>query len=122
MSSMPGGSNPCEVSPWGKAPRVLILGARGRMAGFICPLFEKAGCVVTGIDREERIDDTQLKSFDLIWVSVPMETVTAVIRDYAPRIHANALICDINSLKLEVAKIYEQHPCAWLSLHPMFGP
>ena len=52
-----------------------------------------------------------------------MRHAADVVRQVAPHVRADALLCDINSLKAEICAIYGATPTAeTVGLHPMFGP
>ena len=56
-------------------------------------------------------------------VSVPIDVTVPVIRQLAGRIPADALLCDVTSVKTEpVHAMLAAHPGPVAGLHPMFGP
>jgi len=57
-----------------------------------------------------------------VMVAVPMTEAEAVTRALAPLVRADALLCDLNSLKEGVCREMRACPGEAVGLHPMFGP
>ena len=51
-----------------------------------------------------------------------MSQAVAVVEEIAPKMRADALLCDINSLKVEVCQALAKSAGEALGTHPMFGP
>jgi chorismate mutase/prephenate dehydrogenase len=93
-----------DIPPEG--PTVLIIGGNGAM---------------TDID-DPRDRFALVAASDIVLLSVSMHAVEQVLQDVLPHMRADALLCDINSLKANVCAGYESAACETLGLHPMFGP
>ena len=107
---------------WGSKPRVVLLGSNGRMAKFFCRVLFAEHTNVFGYDLGDEIPANMLSEADILWISVSMDAVDSTIQKYAPMLRSDALICDINGLKMRVTEQYAKLRNPWLSLHPMFGP
>ena len=108
----------------GQIKRVLIVGGNGGMGQLFARLFQGRGHVVDCLDRgeEERLDEALSKA-EVVLVCVPMGVAVDVASDVASRMLPGTLLCDINSLKLEICEAMGRlSRCEVLGLHPMFGP
>lgn len=104
--------------------KILIVGGQGGMGRFLAREFSARGHEMDLLDRGEdgRLQEA-VWAADIVIVSVPMGIALEVVSDIAPRMRPDALLCDINSLKLEVCEAMGRlAPCEVLGLHPMFGP
>jgi chorismate mutase/prephenate dehydrogenase len=106
-------SHELQQRPAAVAKRVLIIGGAGRMGKRFAEAFAARGHDVDVIERGEGIDHARIARADVVMIAVPMTVAESVTAEVAPLIRADALLCDINSLK--------QGVCAAMA-HPMFGP
>ena len=105
----------------GDARRVAIVGGRGQMGLLLGRWLEARGHIVTALDVGDSLDAVQ--DAEIVIISVPMAQAEAVAADVGPRLKADALLCDINSLKSGVCgAMSAAFPGEVLGLHPMFGP
>ncbi len=104
--------------------RVLILGGAGLMGRRLGAALQGRGHAVDPLDRGEALEAGRIQAADVVLVSVPMAQAEAVVREVAPHVRADALLCDINSLKEGVCRVYAEGlgPSEAVGLHPMFGP
>lgn len=109
-------------------PRILVIGGAGQMGRLLLRLFGERGCATDAFDvpGAHETADTRARAIagaDIVILSVPMDRVVAVTREVAPHVREDALLCDINSLKVDVCAAMERG-CRGeaLGLHPMFGP
>jgi prephenate dehydrogenase len=69
--------------------------------------------------------DSEIRSSDIIMISVPINITEKTISDIAPKIPAGSLLMDITSIKtgpVEAMKKYAPQDVEILGTHPMFGP
>jgi prephenate dehydrogenase len=118
-----------------------IIGGSGGMGKVFGKYFKEHGFTVTLHARNEgRLKSTaaelnvnfelslekSVKNADIVMISIPISSTTAMIRKIGPYLKKNAVIFDITSLKYDVYKelteIKEKYPVNCISLHPMFGP
>jgi prephenate dehydrogenase len=78
------------------------------------------GHSVTVLERDDPIEG--VASYDVVMVSVPMTEAAAVTRALGPLVRPDALLCDVNSLKVEVCAALAASRGEALGTHPMFGP
>lgn len=104
--------------------RFLLIGGRGSMGRLFERELTSRGHNVDILD----VDDTRslasaVDAAEIVIVAVPMDAAVSVVEEVGPHMRADALLCDINSLKQEVCAAMHQ-TCASeaLGLHPMFGP
>ncbi|MDR0198215.1 MAG: chorismate synthase, partial [Methanomassiliicoccaceae archaeon] len=103
--------------------KVTIIGGAGKMGQWMLRYFESMGATVNIVDVSiGNINDS--KDSDIVIVSVPISSVSGVLRDVDSVCKKNTLIFDIASIKSpftsqlrEMAK--RRKVC---SVHPMFGP
>lgn len=112
--------------------RILVVGGAGRMGRWLCRYFRSRGHEVVVNDPAGPPEDFAFEAdlpkavaaADVIVVSVPMSTASAVLRtiaDAAPK----GLVFDICSVKAPVEQQVRAMGAAGLriaSVHPMFGP
>ena len=117
--------------------KIAILGAAGNMGRWLIRYFLERGHTLIASDP----NDNELRGFteiestndnesavqdaDLVVISVPMGLTADVIRDVAPHMKKNAILCEIASVKsraVETLKEVSVYPVTPLSLHPLFGP
>ncbi|NNF41940.1 MAG: prephenate dehydrogenase/arogenate dehydrogenase family protein [Phycisphaerales bacterium] len=105
-------------------PRLLIVGGGGRMGRRLRDALRERGHTVDtlelgdGRDRVAAVADA-----DIVVIAVPMTDAEPVTRELGPHVRPDALLCDINSLKVGVCRAMEES-CRGeaMGLHPMFGP
>ncbi len=105
-----------------EAKRFLIVGGGGRMGRLFTSALERRGHRVEVREKDDPDDAEQLQRADVVIVSVPMALAAQVARELGPRVRSDALLCDFNSLKVEVCEAYGNCAGEALGLHPMFGP
>jgi chorismate mutase/prephenate dehydrogenase len=101
-----------------------IVGGQGQMGQLIGDALQARGHQVTALERDdEPATHSAIGASDIIVLAVPMEIATHMAEQLGPRIRADALLCDINSLKSDICDAFAR-TCAGeaLGLHPMFGP
>jgi prephenate dehydrogenase len=118
-----------------------IIGGSGGMGKVFGKYFKEHGFIVTLHARnEQRLKSTaaelnvnfeislekSVRNADIVMISIPISSTTAMIRKIGPYLKKNAIIFDITSLKYAVfealSEIKEKYPVNCVSLHPMFGP
>jgi prephenate dehydrogenase len=118
-----------------------IIGGSGGMGKVFGKYFKEHGFIVTLHARnKQRLKTTaaelnvnfetslekSVKNADIVMISIPINSTTAMIRKIGPFLKKNALIFDITSIKFAVFKalteVKNEYPVNCISLHPMFGP
>jgi chorismate mutase/prephenate dehydrogenase len=102
--------------------RFLIIGGAGQMGRLFARHLTARGHHVVAADFEDALTSEVVAAADVVMISVPMAVAAEVARKVAPLVRADALLCDINSLKSEVCEAFAQCPGEALGTHPMFGP
>jgi chorismate mutase/prephenate dehydrogenase len=103
--------------------RFLLLGGAGEMGLFFQRILRGRGHHVDVIDKDQGSDRAAaVQLADVTMVCVPMDLAAAMVREVAPLVRADALLCDINSLKSEVCDGLALSAGEALGTHPMFGP
>ncbi|MEC7241965.1 MAG: prephenate dehydrogenase/arogenate dehydrogenase family protein [Myxococcota bacterium] len=104
--------------------RFLLIGGRGGMGQMFARELEDRGHVVDILDQGERARlPLAVGASDIVMICVPMAVAVEVAAEVAPLMRPGALLCDINSLKLEICETMGTGAsCEVLGLHPMFGP
>ncbi len=105
---------------------VLIIGGSGSMGGWFVRFFRDCGWNVSISDpeAENSVPLEKAGQFDIVLVSVPIESTTKVIKQVGPYLE-NGLFMDITSVKkdpIETMKSVTQDNTEVLGTHPMFGP
>jgi len=59
---------------------------------------------------------------ELLINAVSLEHTTAAFDGVMPYVPTGCIVCDIASIKGQLSRYYENSPCRFVSLHPMFGP
>lgn len=105
------------------AQRVLLVGGRGKMGQLFSRVLREAGVQAQVHEAGEPELERRLADVDVAILCVPMAKAVQVASSVAPHLRADALLCDINSLKAEVcAAMAAGGRSEVLGLHPMFGP
>ena len=118
-----------------------IIGGSGGMGKVFGKYFKEHGFIVTLHARDEQklreaaVElyvkfeislEKSVKNADIIMISIPINSTTAMIRKIGPFLKKNALIFDITSIKFAVFKalteVKNEYPVNCISIHPMFGP
>ncbi len=101
-----------------------LVGGGGGMGRLLHRELTRRGHAVTVLEREDGQDRRAVVSAaEIVVVCVPMAQASTVTREVAAWTREHALLCDINSLKEEIAGVLtECAPGEALGLHPMFGP
>lgn len=112
-----------QVDSAKRSERFLIVGGRGKMGTLFSKAFSKLGFTVDLVEKGDAITAATFQAADIVIISVPMDVASQVTAKVAPLLRKDALLCDFNSLKLDVCKAMQQHGTSeTLGLHPMFGP
>lgn len=113
-----------EIERANVSRRFLLVGGQGGMGQFFSQALEDRGHTVDLLDlgEEERLPSAVSRA-DIVMVCVPMACAVDVASRVAPLMRPGALLCDINSLKMEICEAMGRlGDCEVLGLHPMFGP
>jgi prephenate dehydrogenase len=100
-----------------------IIGGTGRMGGLFSGVFRRAGYEVLVSGRKTTVTnrDVAMRS-DIVVVSVPIRETGEVIREIAPLLTPDQVICDLTSLKVFPVEEMLKSGANVIGLHPMFGP
>ncbi len=108
-----------------KSPkRILIVGGGGKMGQRLGPELAARGHTIDVLEQDDGRDRAAaVREAQIVMIAVPMSAAISVIEEIAPHVAADALLCDINSLKQSVCEAMAAG-CKGevLGLHPMFGP
>lgn len=104
--------------------RIVIVGGRGRMGSRFARELTSRGHSVDILEPgDPRPEAEVVAAADIVMLAVPMHLAVARATALGPHVRPDALLCDINSLKVEVcAAAAAACPGEVLGLHPMFGP
>lgn len=118
--------------------KILIIGGTGDTGGWFVKFYKKHGfeVAVWGINKRKDIAesmgvpfaddiDREIKTSDIVMISVPINITEKTIREIAPKMPAGSLLMDITSVKtvpLEAMRKYAPIDVEILGTHPMFGP
>ncbi|MCP3902387.1 MAG: bifunctional chorismate mutase/prephenate dehydrogenase [Planctomycetes bacterium] len=104
--------------------RMLIVGGAGRMGRKLAEAFSPRGHRIDVLEAGDGRDRSDaVAAADVVILAVPMADCRAVAEELGPHVRADALLCDVNSLKEEICGAMERAcPGEILGLHPMFGP
>jgi len=118
--------------------KILIVGGTGETGQWFTRFFRGLGynVVVWGAHGREDIAkamgvpyaqdlDGEIKTSDIVLISVPINRTEEVIRDIAPKMRQSSLLMDVTSIKVgpvEAMKKYAPPGVEILGTHPMFGP
>ena len=100
-----------------------IIGGTGKMGMLFSPVFERAGYQVIVSGRTTDVTSAEIaQTCDLVIVSVPIRDTVQVIREIAPLLTKEQLLCDFTSLKVAPVAAMLESKAQVIGLHPMFGP
>ncbi|MDD1689726.1 MAG: prephenate dehydrogenase/arogenate dehydrogenase family protein [Methanoregula sp.] len=103
--------------------KVGIIGGTGKMGQFFVPVFERAGHEVRVSGRKTTLTNEELAATcDIVIVSVPIHDTCRVIKEIAPLMQKDQLLCDLTSLKVRPVEAMLASKANVIGLHPMFGP
>jgi prephenate dehydrogenase len=103
--------------------KVGIIGGTGAMGGFFAEVFRRAGHQVRSSGRSTASENRGIaETSDLVMVSVPIRSTVAVIREIAPLLAEDQILCDLTSIKAEPVAAMLESRAEVVGLHPMFGP
>ncbi len=118
--------------------KILIIGGTGETGRFFAKFYKKHGfdVAIWGINKKKDIAlelgvqfaddiDKEIKSSDVVMISVPINITEKTIEEIAPKMHAGSLLMDITSIKKGPVEAMIKHAptdVEILGSHPMFGP
>jgi prephenate dehydrogenase len=118
--------------------KILIIGGTGETGRWFVKFYKKHGFEVTiwGINKRKDIAESlgvryaddlggEIKSNDIVMISVPINITERTIQEIAPKMPAGSLLMDITSVKkgpIEAMLKYAPRDVEILGTHPMFGP
>lgn len=113
-----------EVKAVHPGATILLVGGKGGMGRYFDGCFQRAGYRVRILEKENWPDARSLcEGVDLTMIGVPIDVTCRVIADIGPYLPANAVLCDITSIKVEPMKaMLQSHAGPVIGLHPLFGP
>jgi len=98
-----------------------IIGAEGDMGkNLLCPLLSQMGKVIKIEKNSSKQKRQKAWSADVIWLSVPRETIPAILKDV--KLGSSQLVVDICSVKKNISGQILKTGATHLSLHPLQGP
>ncbi|MCZ7357344.1 MAG: prephenate dehydrogenase [Candidatus Methanoperedens sp.] len=118
--------------------KILIIGGTGETGRWFVKFYSKHGfeVVIWGINKRKDIAealgvrfaediDSEIKTSDIVMISVPINITGKTISEIAPKMSAGSLLMDITSIKkgpVEAMLKYAPVDIEILGTHPMFGP
>ncbi len=118
--------------------KILIIGGTGETGAWFAKFYKKHGfdVAVWGINKRRDIAqelgvkfaddlDSEIKTSDVIMISVPINITEKTIAEVAPKITPESLLMDITSIKASPVNAmlkYAPREVEILGTHPMFGP
>ena len=100
-----------------------IIGGTGQMGRFFSGVFQRAGYDVMISGRKTPVTSRDIvKNADLVMVTVPIRDTRDVIREIAPMLSPDQVVCDLTSLKVFPVEEMLKSDAEVIGLHPMFGP
>jgi prephenate dehydrogenase len=103
--------------------RIGIIGGTGGMGTLFSRIFSDAGHEVLVSGRATPLSNADLvEATEVVIVSVPIRSTVPVIREIAPFLSGDHLLCDVTSLKATPVAAMLETKADVLGLHPMFGP
>lgn len=118
--------------------KILIIGGTGDTGRWFVKFYKKHGFEVAiwGINKKKDIAeslgvrfaddlDGEIKTSDIVMISVPINITEKTIQEIAPKMLAGSLLMDITSVKTGPVEAMRKHApldVEILGTHPMFGP
>ncbi len=118
--------------------KILIIGGTGETGRWFAKFYNKHGfdVAIWGINKRKDIAQTlgvrfpddldgEIKTSDIVMISVPINITEETIREIAPKMPAGSLLMDITSVKtgpVNTMQEYVPDDVEILGTHPMFGP
>jgi len=100
-----------------------IIGGTGRMGSLFAGVLGRAGWEVMVSGRSTPLTTRDLaERADLVMVSVPIRDTVPVIREVAPLLRKDQVICDLTSLKVAPVQAMLASRAEVIGFHPMFSP
>jgi chorismate mutase/prephenate dehydratase len=103
--------------------KILIYGV-GEMGKFFRDFFYSKGYYVKGFDilkERSEINSDEISDFDVIFICVPMDSLSEALNFISERVSDNPLLVDISSIKSVSLPLFDSLNYDYLSIHPMFG-
>ncbi len=132
-----------ESSSINPTKSITIIGGYGALGKWFAKLFKTSGFRVMLYGRNSSKLETAARELDIdfsgdlkksvaaadiVWISVPIPQVGALIDEVFPLLKPNTWVVDVASLKEQILGKYMENlqkskvPIKCLSIHPMFGP
>ena len=106
-----------------KDTTIAIIGGTGKMGALFSAVFERAGFEVRVCGRRSSSRCREIiADSGIVMVSVPIRDTVPVIRELAPLLCDDQVICDLTSLKMDPVEAMLASRASVIGLHPMFGP
>jgi prephenate dehydrogenase len=103
--------------------KVGIIGGTGKMGTLFSRVFSRAGHEVQVCGRRSFSRCRDLAGdCSILMVSVPIRETVSVIRQIAPLLREDQILCDLTSLKTGPVAAMLASRASVIGLHPMFGP
>jgi len=103
--------------------RAGIIGGTGKMGSLFSGVFRRAGYEVHISGRKTRETNLDIaRESDLVIISVPIRETRDVIREIAPHLTPDQVVCDLTSLKVFPVEEMLESRAEVIGFHPMFGP
>ncbi len=120
--------------------RIAVIGGAGRMGRWLLDHFAEHGHTLIASDpRSDELREiaesfeltlassnaAAAKNADVVIISVPIESTAKVIREVAPHMKRDAVLCEISSVKGKIPEVLQEIAAfniQPLCIHPMFGP
>lgn len=102
---------------------ICIIGGDGGMGRLFNRLLSARGHEIVVLEKGDDLSThPAIETSDVVVVAVPMAVACSVVRQVAPRVREDALLCDVNSLKRDVCEEMKGAAGQSVGFHPMFGP
>ncbi|MFP4022523.1 MAG: prephenate dehydrogenase/arogenate dehydrogenase family protein [Candidatus Paceibacterota bacterium] len=106
-----------------KKPVIGIVGGKGKLGRWFNDFFINEGFEVLISDTKTSVSNKHLaERSDIVIVSVPIIKTVEVIKEIKDFVRADALLCDVASLKSKPVEALKKAKCGTLGMHPLFGP
>ena len=100
-----------------------IIGGTGKMGSLFAGVLARAGWEVMVSGRSTPLTSRDLaERADMVMVSVPIRDTVQLIREIAPLLREDQVICDLTSLKVAPVQAMLASRAEVIGFHPMFGP